>query len=78
MRLLPQPDSPTSATISPGATSNETPSTTVSDPPVGPGTAIVRARTERSGVEAEAGGRAHAGESSLSRSPTSRNDAFAP
>src|ERR1035437_4394824 len=50
--VLPPPDSPTSATISPASTSNETPSTAETSSPEGPGTAIVRARTERSGAAA--------------------------
>ena len=82
--VLPQPDSPTRATISPASTSKETPSTAGTSPPDGPGTAIVRARTERSGARRRTRrisgepAASQAGASSLSRSPTSRNEAFEP
>jgi hypothetical protein len=47
--LFPDPDSPTKATISPGRTSKETPSTTGA--PFSAGKATVRFRTERSGSD---------------------------
>src|SRR5664279_1145614 len=50
--VLPHPDSPTRATISPAPMSKETPSTAGTSSPDGPGTAIVRAWTERSGAAA--------------------------
>src|SRR5271169_4473293 len=50
--VLPLPDSPTRATISPASMSNEIPSTASASSPDGHGTAIVRARTERSGAAA--------------------------
>ena len=49
VRLLPQPDSPTRQSVSPGRTRNET-SSTRQRGPVGPDAFTVRSRISRSGV----------------------------